>query len=429
MPSRFVTIAFYMLVAVAVWSPGGVDPNASPAWDMLRYVFFVSLSGLIIGHTLLRHGIPLSGAPEWVLIAAFLLYTSLSALWSEGGLDAFIKACLIFSALLVSICLAYELGLETLLRVFFNALTVFVVLSIFVVFVFPERGVETGWLLEGDWRGIAGQKNGLGGVASLVFVAACTLPVVRRRNMMLAYGWRLAVVGMSLLCLINSGSRGALLVSVVGLAIIGASWLPGAVQRVGLVAIVVLVLPVVMFAATTLGLDGDKIDVLGSTIDSNGRITLWTYGLTQLLEREFLGFGVGGFWTPARVQAFRDINGWVLDNFHNGYVTIFVEGGLIGIGLLLLALASLLLLYVFAVGRVRDSYVALAFGYACMFISVNFTENEIGRSTSLSLIMFLTLSFAVRPHIRSVLQRQDAAPAGVETARGSRPATLAPTFS
>jgi exopolysaccharide production protein ExoQ len=399
MPSRFVTAALYALIAVAVWSPGGVDVNASPIWELLRYVFFISLSAAIIGHTLLRHGLPLSGAPEWVLLAAFLLYTSLSALWSEGGMDAFIKACLIFSAMLVSICLAYELGLESLLRVFFNALTVFVLISIFVVFVFPERGVQTGWLLEGDWRGIAGQKNGLGGVSSLVFVAACTLPVVRRRNMLLAYGQRVTIIGLSLLTLVNSGSRGALLMAIVGLAMVGAAFLPRVVQRVGLVTLAVAVIPAVIFAAATLQLNGDKIDVLGTTIDSNGRVTLWTYGLTQLLEREFLGFGVGGFWTPGRIIAFKDVNGWVLDNFHNGYVTILVEGGLVGISLLLLMLASLFLLYFVAIGQLRDSYVALAFAYACMFVAVNFTENEIGRSTSLTLIMFLTVTFALRPHI------------------------------
>ena len=399
MPSRFVIAALYALVAVAVWTPGGVDPNASPVWDLLRYAFFVSLSAAIIGHTLLRHGLPLSGAPEWVLLAAFLLYTSLSALWSEGGMDAFIKACLIFSAMLVSICLAYELGLEGLLRIYFNALTVFVLVSIFVVFVFPERGVQTGWLLEGDWRGIAGQKNGLGGISSLVFVAACTLPVVRRRNMRLAYAQRLAIIGLSLLTLVNSGSRGALLVAIVGLAVVGAAFLPRAVQRVGLITLAVLAIPVLIFAATSLELDGNDINVLGSTIDSNGRITLWTFGLTQLLEREVLGFGVGGFWTPARITAFKDVNGWVLDNFHNGYVTILVEGGLVGISLLLLLLASLFLLYIVAIGQLRDSYVALAFANACMFEAMNFTENEIGRSTSLTLIMFLTLTFAVRPHI------------------------------
>lgn len=408
MPSRFVIVALYVLIAVALWTPGGVDPSSSPLWELVRYALFVALSALIIGYTLMRHGIPLSGSPDWVLLSAFLLYTSLSALWSDGGFDGFIKGCLIFSAMLVSICLAYELGLETLLRVFFNALSVFVLVSILVVIFMPEVGIETGWMLEGDWRGIAGQKNGLGAIASLVLVASLSLPVkVRpdRRGAALAWGVRVAIVGMALLCTVNSGSRGALVISGLGLCLVLASRLPYAAQRVGLIALIVAAIPVVVAVFSTLRIEGNDIDVLGMAIDSNGRNTLWLYGLTQLQGREFIGFGVGGFWTPGRIQAFRDVNGWVLDNFHNGYVTIFVEGGLIGIGLLFLAMASLILLCVVAIGNIRDSYVALAFAYTMMFLIGNFSENGIGRSTSLSFIMFLAVSFAIRPHVSQAWAR------------------------
>src|SRR5690606_10540335 len=117
----------------------------------------------------------------------------------------------------------------------------------------------------------------------------------------------------------------------------------------------------VWLAAATLEIRADQIDVLGLSIDSNSRITLWLYGLTQMEGRELLGFGVDGFWTPARVIAFRDLHGWVLDNFHNGYVTILVEGGLVGLGLALLAIGFLLLLYLLAIGNMRDAYVSLAF--------------------------------------------------------------------
>ena len=100
-----------------------------------------------------------------------------------------------------------------------------------------------------------------------------------------------------------------------------------------------------------------------------------------------------------RIIAFRDVHGWVLDNFHNGYVTILVEGGIVGLAILLSAIGFLLLFYLVAVGNMRDSYLALAFGYAGMFLIGNVTENEIGRSTSLGFIMFLSISFAVRPYV------------------------------
>jgi O-antigen ligase len=433
MPPRFTVFALYALVAVSLWSPGSVERAASGTADLLRYAFFLSLSGAIILHTVLRSGIPLSRAPEWAMLAGFLLYTSVSALWSDGGLNAGIKAGLIFSALLVSICAASEVGLAGLLRIFYNSLSVFVVLSVLVVFLYPESGIQTGWMLEGDWRGIAAQKNGLGAVASLVFVGSLTLPVIvraDRRGWALAWCVRFSMVALSALCMVNSGSRGAMLISAVGLALVAVARLPRAVQRAGMLGLAVAVLPVVVVALSTLRIVGDDFEVFGYAIDSNSRITLWAYGLTQLDGRELLGFGVDGFWTPQRVQAFRDVHGWVLDNFHNGYVTILVEGGLVGISLALASLGFLFLLYAVAIGNLRDSYVALAFAYAGMFLIGNLTENEIGRSTSLGFIMFLSLSFALRPHLlRALAGRPAGDGVGTEATAGRRHVSAAPTFS
>ncbi|MBX3584142.1 MAG: O-antigen ligase family protein [Rhizobiaceae bacterium] len=430
MASRAIIAATYALAAVSLWNPGGADPTPPALLEMLRYALFGSLAGFIVVATILQRGIVISRAPEWLMLAAFLIYTSLSAIWSDGGASAAIKGALIFTSMLVAMSLATSLGLSVMLRVFYNAMTVFVFVSLFVVFAFPERGIETGWLLDGDWRGIAGQKNGLGAVSSMVFVAALALPLVTWSGRP-ATGWtymgRLAVIVAAGVCAVNSGSRGALVIGALGVALVVAARLPGAFQRVGLVVLVLLAIPVVVLAGATLGVRVDLIDVLGQTIDTNGRMTLWLYGLTQLDGRELLGFGVGGFWTPERIIAFQDLHGWVLDNFHNGYVTILVEGGIIGLGLLLLAAGFLMLLYVVAVGSIRDGYVALALAYTGMFLVGNFTENEVGRSTSLTFLIFLSISFAARGRIEEVLASRGTRKARVDAA--PRIVHAAPTLS
>jgi O-antigen ligase len=418
--SRFAVFAIYVLVALSMWSPETESATSGVA-VLARYALFVSTSMAIVLHTYLTRGIAISRSPDWLLLIGFLLYTSLSFLWSEGGMNAAIKAMLIFSALLVSVSMANAVGLDRILRIYYNAMGVFIILSLLVVVFYPERGIETGWLLEGDWKGIAGQKNGLGNIAGLVFVASLSLPLIRhadRRRMMLAYGTRLSMIVMSAVCLVNSGSRGALLSAGIGLSAVMVAKAPRALQRVALIALVVLAIPVVYLALATFELHADKIDILGSTIDTSSRTTIWFYGLEQLGGRELLGFGVGGFWTPERLIAFRDVHGWVLDNFHNGYVTILIEGGVIGISLLLLALCFIVLLYLVTIGNLRDPYVALAFGYAAMHIIGNVVENEIGRSTSMTFIMFLATSFALRPHIERVLATAPAGPRPAAAAGG-----------
>ena len=402
---RFAVFAIYVLVALSMWSPD-TDSVYAGISGPLRYALFISTSVAIMAHTYLVKGIFVSRSPDWMLLIAFLLYTSLSVLWGDGSTGATIKAMLIFSALLVSVSMANAVGLDRLLRVYYNAMSVFVVLSLLAVIFFPESSIETGWLLEGDWKGIAGQKNGLGSVASLVFVAALVLPVVRRpdrRRLALSYSVRLAMIVISGLCLVNSGSRGALLAAGIGIASVLVAKAPRALQRVGLVVLAVLAIPVANLALATVELSADKIDILGTSIDTNSRTTLWFYGLEQMTGRELLGFGVGGFWTPERVTAFRDVHGWVLDNFHNGYITILIEGGLVGILLLLLSAGFVMLLYIVTIGNLRDTYVALAFGYTNMFLIGNLVENEIGRSTSLTFIMFLATSFSLRLHLSRVL--------------------------
>lgn len=419
--SRFAVFAIYVLVALSMWSPES-ESATSGAAVLARYALFVSTSMAIVLNTYLTRGIAISRSPDWLLLIGFLLYTSLSFLWSEGGMNAAIKAMLIFSALLVSMSMANAVGLDGLLRIYYNALGVFIILSLLVVVLYPERGIETGWLLEGDWKGIAGQKNGLGNVASLAFVAALTLPLVRhadRRRMLLAYCTRLSMIVMAAVCLVNSGSRGALLAAAIGLTAVMVAKAPRTLQRVAVIAIAVFAIPVVYLALATFELHADKIDILGSTIDTSSRTTIWFYGLEQLGGRELLGFGVGGFWTPERLTAFRDIHGWVLDNFHNGYITILIEGGGVGIALLLLALLFIVLLYLVAIGNLRDPYVALAFGYAAMYIIGNVVENEIGRSTSTTFLMFLATSFALRPHIERVLATAPAGPRPAAAAGGA----------
>jgi exopolysaccharide production protein ExoQ len=405
--SRFAIFAIYVLVALSMWSPDAAsESSATGIWVLLRYALFVSTSMAIVLHTYITRGIVISRSPDWLLLIAFLLYTSLSVLWSDGSMNAAIKAMLIFSALLVSVSTANAAGLDTLLRIYYNAMGVFIILSLLVVIFYPERGLETGWQLEGDWRGIAGQKNGLGNIAALVFVASLALPLVGhadRRRMILAYCTRLSMIVMSAVCLVNSGSRGALLSAGIGLGAVLVAKAPRALQRVGLVALVVLAIPVIHLALATIELNADKIDILGARIDTSSRTTLWFYGLEQLGGRELLGFGVGGFWTMERIIAFRDVYGWVLDNFHSGYVTILVEGGFVGIALLLLAIGFVVLLYLVAIGNFRDPYVALAFGYTCMYLVGNLVENEIGRSTSMTLIIFLATSFALRLHLSRML--------------------------
>ncbi|MGN6535555.1 MAG: O-antigen ligase family protein, partial [Mesorhizobium sp.] len=201
-------------------------------------------------------------------------------------------------------------------------------------------------------------------------------------------------------CLINSGSRGGQLIAIVGVASLICSRLPKTLQRLILIALVVFSVPLIQLVLSTISLTDDKIGVLGTTLNTSNRTTLWFYGLDQLQSHLLLGFGVGGFWTSARLIAFNDVHGWVLDNFHNGYITILIEGGLVGLLLMLTAIGFILLLLLVSVGHLRDAYLSVAFAFTMMFLVSNLVENQIGRSTSSFFLMFLVISLAIHGHVK-----------------------------
>ena len=423
-PAGGVTVlATYALVVLSMWTPDS-EAGFGAAAELLRYALFLGVSVLIIARAYFANGLNISLSPDWLLLIAFLSYMSLSVLWSDGAVSALIKGMLIFSAMLVSISLANVKRLDETLVIFYRCMCGFVIASIIVVFLFPDIGVETGWELEGDWRGIAGQKNGLGHISALLFVATLALPVVHRNSRQYQSRdviVRLCMVLVSGVCLVFSGSRGALLIAGVGLGSVMLARAPRVLQRVVLIVFFAIAIPLVNLTLPTVELTADQIGVLGASINTSNRTTLWFYGLNQLSGREFLGFGVAGFWTPERVMVFKDTYGWVLDNFHNGYVTILIEGGLVGLTLLLMAIAFIVLLYLIAVGNLKDPYLSLAFGYSNMFLFSNLVENDIGRSTSTTLILFLTISFTLRNYVSYLLK---SAPVRPEKSVQAPPATM-----
>jgi O-antigen ligase len=388
-----------------MWSPG----EDMPGWMALaRYAVFLLASVSIVVSAYMATGFRVPIASEVALIVLFLLYVSLSSLWSTRDIDTYIKSLLVFSTMMMSLSISNIRTTADILRTIFSAISTFVVLSVFVALFVPSLGVETGWEHAGKWRGLAGQKNGLGFAAALALVMGLALPLRRRANMP-AQIWGLigrgTIVLMAALAVYMAASRGGQLMAVVGIASLAIARAPQLLQRISLVLVVLFCVPIVNLAVSTFFIDVDKIGFIGITVDTNSRTAIWEYGLRQMVGHEIFGYGVNGFWTPDRMVVFQDVYGWVLDNFHNGYITIFVEGGLVGILMLLLGLMFLYLLLFVSIGAMSDGVLALSFSLTNIFAINNLVENGIGRSTSLSIIIFAVVSFSIRRHVSSILNK------------------------
>jgi len=236
MAHRYIAPAMFLLLLLSMWVPA--EELKLPAWtEQARYLVFLMLSGWIVVVAFIKVGLRIPSGIECTLLAAFLLYVSFSAVWGVQSADSYIKAILIFNALVTSLAIANTLTLEQSLRVMFAALSTFVVVCVLVALLVPSIGVDSSWEHAGKWRGIAGQKNGLAAYAAYALIAGVGLPLRQRVTPLAQWGalvGRIAMVGIALLAVYMAGSRGGQLISVLGVASIVISRLPKLLQRLAL---------------------------------------------------------------------------------------------------------------------------------------------------------------------------------------------------
>lgn len=391
---RPIEVTVLLLLLTALWSP---SIDGSGALEYVRYAGFGSFSAatLVLAYfETARRQVTLHLTSGAMLLLLLFVFTAFSAFWSEGWPSSGLKAVLVVLALSASLAAASVMTNAELVKIIALACSIFVVVGFFVSLLIPSIGVETGWLLAGKWRGISGQKNGFGILAAISLVSVATLlwgkPTASGARARLVPGLLIVFFGT---CLILSGSRGAQMACLVGLGAAGFLRLRHDMQTLTLVGSAIVIIPVAIAAVMSFHADATELGVLGLSIDTSSRTAIWSFGFENLPGRELLGFGVSGFWTPERLTIFENNHGWVLDNFHNGYVTVLIEGGFIGISLLLAGLVT-------TFNQMRrqahpaDRAMLFSFAYLAMIIAENLVENILGRSTSFMFIVFLMIIFS-----------------------------------
>ncbi len=62
-----------------------------------------------------------------------------------------------------------------------------------------------------------------------------------------------------------------------------------------------------------------------------GRTELWQVLMQHVSERPLLGYGYGGFWTPQRLTALVQHEGWALGSAHSQYFEVLLQLGVVGL--------------------------------------------------------------------------------------------------
>jgi O-antigen ligase len=243
------------------------------------------------------------------------------------------------------ICLAALLHFrwsEEALRPFRTILFLYIPLNFLAVLFIPEA---TQWEFPA-WRGLAPTKNNLGQIALLSLILWIGIvPYHRHRAInVLHYTW----LGMTACLFVGARSTTAFLVGIVLLGLLGTLHAGSLlkqpmVARVYAAALVVGVL--VIGAAVVIGAPDVPVAFLslfGKDMTFTGRVDLWREVLSMMEGKWMIGWGIGGFWvmdSPHLTPLF-EFFPWLPNQAHQGYIDILNQTGIVGIALLLAAIAA-----------------------------------------------------------------------------------------
>jgi O-antigen ligase len=282
---------------------------------------------LLIGCTLFPRVLRVPGKVNGMsLPMLYLVYIVVSPLWSYNLVNAAPKAVVFLIVAIGMWRLASIISCEKVLDVLFWVLLSHMLLSTVIIAFRPNVGIVADWQHAGLWRGIYQTKGNLGECAA-PFIYLAIMRLCDRRNW---FNLLATVFGLTLL--IGSGSRDSIAVSVIGpLAVLIVRRYPSSLTAI--VNIMFAEIWIALAAITYFVYTGaDDFDLGGGThVDFTERTFIWHYAIDAWTSRPFFGYGINGFWTDLQVLwDFERVHRWVLDNYHNGYLTILNETGVIG---------------------------------------------------------------------------------------------------
>jgi O-antigen ligase len=190
------------------------------------------------------------------------------------------------------------------------------------------------------------------------------------------------------------------------------------------------VVPVIITVALLAGvlqwafdLSAEAVRLLGRQPDLTSRTPVWAM-LLGMATNPLIGAGYESFWSGERLVRIWSALGFDSDGIiqaHNGYIDLYLNLGLAGVGLLGAAIASGI---AGTARRLEHAYApaALCLTYILIALFYNYTEATFKPMNN----VFLLLVLSILPAPRLLHRARSLAPRRGQHARSAAPASLAP---
>jgi exopolysaccharide production protein ExoQ len=335
---------------------------------------------------------------DTIVFIAFYVYAIASVLWTDLLPDSLMKSVALAITTFGAYRLATRLGIKEIITATTQGLWFAAIASLYYVIFLPDIGLDHSYFHDGQWQGIFESKQTLGVLGAHLMFFACYRGLT-------GSGWLVFFVTFlpAIACVAGSESRGGGALAVAACVALLLSKKFDRWTRVLAAAPFVMCLLAMMLIGYMYLTGYASIHFFGTEIDFTERTFIWQHALSHFGDAPLFGFGLNGFWTIQKIyDAFEQNHGWVLDNYHNGYIAILIETGLVGFSLFFLSsfLFAKRIGCLMVTGSLPRAHCAAIVGFMALSYQINFTETTFLRSTSFDAVLLVTLVFmACRNHI------------------------------
>ncbi len=391
-PCLWVAIAMSRPLSMWLGFGGGTDTLEGSPMDRLFHLFVIGFCLVTLARRQINWGLIISGTWPIFLFYGFFL---ISVSWADPPLVSlkrwFKDLGIVFVALVI---LTEQKPLEAIRAVFVRCAYILLPLSVIFIRWFPEWGryySRSGGL---EVTGVTTQKNSLGITAmicGLIFLwdwleqrrtAGQSLRKSKSENWIL-----LIAMAMSVYLLHLSQSKTSLVCFVVGAALIWAAYVDAwaaVMRRAGI--FVLLAAGGFYVLESAFGITGAILGLLGRDATFTGRTDVWNV-LLALNTDPIFGTGFCNFWSNEFYQ--KQLPYWIAFSAHNGYLETYLDGGWLGIIVLVIMLIAVWT-RINAHVQTGDRYAMVRLAIFLATLIGSFAESHFGRLTPLWFLFILT---------------------------------------
>jgi O-antigen ligase len=264
------------------------------------------------------------------LLMLLMAYIAISVLWSGSRMISILSFVALAGNSLIGIYFGIRYGIREFLRLLGWSYGIIAVSSFLSPILIRDYVIEGGY-----WNGFFAHKNALGASMTAGFLVFMVLARIEGKSRLL---YRFFAVLCAGLVFLSGSATSIVILAALTFMMIGHFFMKKYIRRISsraFVAVLILICATMLVFSNWSGI----LSALGKDTDFTGRVGIWGVLLSMARDKPLLGYGYGGFWIlggPA--QDLWDRLGVSPEDAayaHNGYLQLLVDGGIIGLALLL----------------------------------------------------------------------------------------------